>query len=181
MLDYFSTNLNLIIQAGVTLVFTVVVAKGASIVIEGNVKRIISKLGREFGAKEETRLTIIRRAIVAIVYFVGIATALYQFPDVARVASAMLASAAVAGLVVGIAAQSLIANFLAGFMNSFSMRFNLGNEIEVSGQRGVIEEITLLHTQIRLKDGNHMMIPNKLLSEIAIINYSLKKEEKGKE
>lgn len=175
-MKYFTDNLELFIQAGIILLVTIVVARTVSFLIEKNAHLVAQKLHREFGAKEETRLKIVKRSIVAAIYFIGIASALYQFPEVARFAAAMFASAAIVGIVVGIAAQSLVANLIAGFMISFSRRFNIGDTIDVEGHKGEVEEITLLHTQIKLEDGNHMLIPNKLLSELKIINFSLKKK-----
>jgi small-conductance mechanosensitive channel len=113
-----------------------------------------------------TRYRILRRSIVTTIVFVGVLSALLVIPQVRAVAGAILASSAVLGLVLGFAAQRTIGNFIAGLLIAFTQPVRLGDEVEVEGGRGVVEEIGLTYTWVRTPDNDQLVIPNeKLVSE----------------
>src|SRR4051812_29863577 len=55
--------------------------------------------GRQLSAVADTRLRLVRRLVFAVIIIIGIALAMSQFPSVKRVATGILASSAVLGLV----------------------------------------------------------------------------------
>src|SRR5215471_18202404 len=93
-----------------------------------------------------TRYRILRRSIFSAIIFVGVLSALLVIPQVRSVAAAILASSAVLGLVLGFAAQRTIGNFIAGLLIAFTQPVRLGDEVEIAGARGVVEEIGLTYT-----------------------------------
>jgi len=121
---------------------------------------------RKLDAAATTRYRVLRRAIFSTIVFVGVLSALLVIPQVRAVAGAILASGAVIGLVLGLAAQRTIGNFIAGILIAFSQPLRLGDEVEVEGGRGVVEEIGMTYTWVRLPDGDRLVIPNdRLVSE----------------
>jgi small-conductance mechanosensitive channel len=113
-----------------------------------------------------TRYRILRRSIFTTIIFVGILSALLVIPQVRSVATAILASSAVIGLVVGFAAQRTIGNFIAGLLIAFTQPVRLGDEIEIGADGGVVEEIGLTYTWVRTPENDQLVIPNeKLVSE----------------
>ena len=66
--------------------------------------------GGALSAVADTRLRLVRRLVFATIIVLGLALALAQFPSVKRVATGVLASSAVLGLVVGFAARQTLAN-----------------------------------------------------------------------
>jgi small-conductance mechanosensitive channel len=113
-----------------------------------------------------TRYRILRRSIFTTIIFVGILSALLVIPQVRSVATAILASSAVIGLVVGFAAQRTIGNFIAGLLIAFTQPVRLGDEIEMGDDGGVVEEIGLTYTWVRTAENDQLVIPNeKLVSE----------------
>jgi small-conductance mechanosensitive channel len=113
-----------------------------------------------------TRYRVLRRSIFTSIVFIGIMSALLVIPQVRAIAGGILASGAVLGLVIGFAAQRTVGNFIAGILIAFSQPLRLGDEVEVAGGRGVVEEIGLTYTWVRLPDGDRLVIPNeKLVSE----------------
>ena len=124
-----------------------------------------------------TRYRILRRSVRASIVFVGLLSALLVIPQVRAVAGGILASSAIIGIVFGFAARTTIANVIAGLMIATTQPLRLGDVIETSGERGVVEEITLNYTFIRLSDGSRFVIPNEKLASDTIKNFSIRRHE----
>jgi small-conductance mechanosensitive channel len=133
---------------------------------------------RELDPVAATRYRVLRRSVVAAIVVVGILSALLAIPPVRAVAGAVLGSAAVIGLVVGLAAQSTLANFIAGILIAFTQPVRIGDTVEVDGAAGVVEEIGLSYTFIRLSDRTRLVIPNAKLAADTIRNASIVSREK---
>ena len=124
-----------------------------------------------------TRYRILRRSVRAGIVFIGLLSALLVIPQVRAVAGGILASSAIIGIVFGFAARSTIANVIAGLMIATTQPLRLGDEVETGGERGVVEEITLNYTFIRLSDGSRLVIPNEKLASDTIKNFSIRGRE----
>lgn len=125
-----------------------------------------------------TRYRVLRRSIVAGIIAVGLLSALLAIPQVRAVAGAVLGSAAVIGLIFGLAAQSTLANFVAGVVIAFTQPLRIGDDVEVGGTSGVVEEIGLIYTFIRLDDRSRLVIPNTKLASDTIRNSTIVSREK---
>jgi small-conductance mechanosensitive channel len=124
-----------------------------------------------------TRYRVLRRSIRAGIIFVGLLSALLVIPQVRAVAGAILASSAIVGIVVGFAARTTFANVIAGLMIAVTQPLRLGDTVETGGERGVVEEIDLIYTFIRLGDGSRLVIPNEKLASDTIKNSSIRRRE----
>ena len=120
-----------------------------------------------------TRLQISRRILVAIIWIVAISISLTQFPELRVFSAGLLASAGISGLIVGFAARSTLGNAVAGVTIAFAQPVRIGDEIELRGERGTVEDITLLFTVVRLWDGKRLIIPNDTLSTEVVKNLTL--------
>ena len=120
-----------------------------------------------------TRLQITRRILDAVIWVVAISIGLSQFPELRVLSAGLLASAGISGLIVGFAARSTLGNAVAGVTIAFAQPVRIGDEVELRGERGVVEDITLLFTVIRLLDGKRMIVPNDTLSTEVVKNLTL--------
>ena len=91
------------VMAIITLVGTLVVAQLVD-------RAIRSSRGRDLSPVADTRLRLVRRLVYATIIVFGLALALSQFAAIKRVATGVLASSAVLGLVIGFAARQTLAN-----------------------------------------------------------------------
>jgi small conductance mechanosensitive channel len=82
--------------------------------------------GGELSPVATTRLRLVRRLIFALIVIVGLALAAWQFDSVRRVATGVLASSAVLGLVVGFAARATLANGIAGVLLAITQPIRIG-------------------------------------------------------
>src|SRR3954465_1718090 len=107
-----------------------------------------------------TRYRVLRRSVLTLIVFVGLLSALLVIPQVRAVAAGILASSAVIGIVVGFAAQRTIGNFIAGLLIAFAQPVRIGDYVETEGFRGVVEEIGLTYTFIRIDDNDRPVAPH---------------------
>ncbi|MGB0680062.1 MAG: mechanosensitive ion channel family protein [Polyangiales bacterium] len=106
-----------------------------------------------------TQLRMLQR--VADVLIVGCAAALIllQFEVVRSVGVSLLASAGVAGIVLGLAAQRSIGTLLAGIQLSLTQPVRLGDTVIVEGEWGTIEEIHLTYIVLCVWDKRRVVVP----------------------
>ena len=149
---------------------------GGMIVLAGAAAKLIDAriARRDLDPATATRYRVLRRSIVSAVVFVGIMSALLVIPQVRAIAGGILASGAVLAVVLGFAAQRTIGNFIAGILIAFSQPLRLGDEIEVEGARGVVEEIGMTYTWVRLPDGDRLVIPNERLVSETLRNSTIR-------
>jgi small-conductance mechanosensitive channel len=152
---------------GVVIVLTLVVSE----IVDRSLAR------RKLDPSTITRYRILRRSVRAGIVFVGLLSALLVIPQVRAVAGGILASSAIVGIVFGFAARTTIANVIAGLMIATTQPLRIGDVVETAGERGVVEEITLNYTFIRLGDGSRLVIPNEKLASDTIKNFSIRGHE----
>jgi small-conductance mechanosensitive channel len=124
-----------------------------------------------------TRYRVLRRTLMAAIVFVGLLSALLVIPQIRTVAGGVLASSAVIGLVIGFASQRTIGNVVAGVLIAVSQPLRLGDEVEVEGTHGVVEEIGLTYTWIRTRDNDRLVVPNERLASETIRNATIRSAE----
>ena len=120
-----------------------------------------------------TQLRLIRRLLGVAVWFTAGAIALTQFPDLRVLSAGLLASAGLSGLVIGFAARGTLGNAIAGITISIAQPIRIGDDVEFRGDRGVVEDIHLIYTVLRLGDGKRLVIPNDVLASEVVKNLTM--------
>jgi small-conductance mechanosensitive channel len=115
---------------------------------------------------------MLRRVVVLAFLVVLAVIALGQFTELKRLATGILASTAVVGLIVGFAAQHTIGNMVAGLQIAVSQPIRIGDRISFEATEGRVTDITLSYTYIDPGDGSAVVIPNQLLVEGIVHNHS---------
>jgi small-conductance mechanosensitive channel len=110
--------------------------------------------------------------------FVGIFSALLVIPQVRAVAGGLLASSAVVGVIIGLASQRTLGNFVAGLLIAITQPVRLGDLVKVGGIEGTVEEIGLTYTFIRTPGNVRLVIPNEKLASDTIENSTIVTREK---
>src|SRR5919198_1237409 len=156
------------------------VIAGAVFVVAAAVAKLVDRrMSRKQLAPEAvTRYRVLRRSVMTGIVVVGLLSALLVIPQVRAVAGGILASSAVVGIVVGFAAQRTLGNVIAGLLIAFTQPLRLGDEVEVAGQSGVVEEIGLTYTFVRARDETRVVIPNEKLASETIRNSTIRAREK---
>jgi small conductance mechanosensitive channel len=121
-----------------------------------------------------TRYGVLRRTVSTVIISVGILSALLTIPAVRAVAGGVLASTAILAIVLGLAAQRTLSNFVAGILIAIAQPVRLGDLVTVKDQTGRVEEIGLTYTFIRLADDARLVIPNDTLASDTIRNSTIR-------
>ncbi len=85
---------------------------------------------------------------------------------------AALAGIGVVGVAFGFAAQDSLSNTIAGFLIFWDKPFIVGDWIDVEGQFGMVQDITLRSTRIRTPRNTFVVIPNKKIIDAVLENSS---------
>lgn len=109
--------------------------------------------------KIHTQLNVLRRIIIIVIVVIALASILMTFPGIKQLGTAILASAGIAGIVIGLAAQKTIGTFIAGLQIAFTQPIRLDDVVIVEGEWGRIEEITLTYVVVRIWDLRRLVIP----------------------
>lgn len=143
-------------------------------------KRIASKMLKDKDTEEKKSLiTRIRFLEIFINYFIGgfvIISILSLIPWFKTLYLSILAGAGILAIVIGFAAQKTLGNIIAGISIAIYTPFRIGDRIKFKDEFGDIEGLTLRHTVIKTWDNRRIIVPNSLISEQEIINYSIKDE-----
>lgn len=162
----------------ITAIATVVLAFVFAQAVDSALARRGRKLGEAvaggpLSAVADTRLQLVRRLLFATIIVIGIALALSQFPAVKRVATGLLASSALIGLVMGFAARQTLANAIAGIVLAITQPIRIGDLVTFEEETGEVEDMRLNYTYIRLDDGQRLIVPNERLAQSPVQNHTI--------
>ena len=107
----------------------------------------------------ETRIHLLSRLATTIVAVVAGGIMLMTIPAVRQLGTSILASAGIAGVVAGLAAQSLIANLLAGVQLAMTEPIRIGDSVVIEKEFGTIEQIGSSYVVVRLWDLRRLIVP----------------------
>jgi small-conductance mechanosensitive channel len=162
------------ITAGVTIVIAIVIAELVDRALSRRGKKLsMAVAGGDLSPVATTRLRLIRRLVFATIILIGLALAAAQFPSVKRLATGILASSAVIGIVVGFAARQTLANGIAGILLAITQPIRIGDLVTFEEETGEVEDVRLTYTYIRLDDGRRLIVPNERLAQSSIQNHTI--------
>lgn len=141
------------------------------------IKKIVSNLVY-FLEKKEVDITLIKfldsLAGVGLKILLMIPIFAYWGIELSGLAT-LIASA---GVAIGLALQGSLSNFAGGFIILLIRPFKVGDFIETTGYSGTVEEIGLFYTNLITIDNKQILIPNGVLSNGSLINYSAKQNRR---
>ena len=143
------------------------------VVFDRVVNRTAARKSPDHVARLRTRLTVLRRVILAFVLVVVLWSVLEIFPATEQIARTLLASSAFIALVLGVAFSVPLGNIGAGILLSLSQPVRIGDRITVGDVTGTAEEITLIHTIVRTDQGLTAFVPNSQMITSTVVNRSL--------
>jgi small-conductance mechanosensitive channel len=119
-----------------------------------------------------TQVSVIRKIIVTAVVILATGSILMMFDPVRQFGTSILASAGIAGIVIGFAAQKTLGNVLAGIQIALTQPLLIDDIVTVEGEFGQIEEITLTYVTVRTWDLRRLIVPITQLVEKPFQNWS---------
>jgi small-conductance mechanosensitive channel len=162
-----------VISAAITIAIAVVIAIVVDRFVLARARHVAERFGdRTVSRGAQTRLQLIRRLVFLFIVAIGAALALSQFAKLEKLAAGILASSAVLGLVLGLAARQTIGNLVAGIMLSIAQPIRIGDRVTFEDQTGRVDDITLSYTYIDPGDGRLIVVPNERLAAGIVFNHS---------
>ena len=119
-----------------------------------------------------TQVSVIRKIIVSAVVIIATGSILMLFDPVRQFGTSILASAGIAGVVLGFAAQKTLGNVLAGIQIALTQPLLIDDIVVVEGEFGQIEEITLTYVTVRTWDLRRLVLPITYFIEKPFQNWS---------
>ncbi len=119
-----------------------------------------------------TQVAVIRKVIVSAIIVIATGSILMMFDPVRQFGTSILASAGIAGVVLGFAAQKTLGNVLAGIQIALTQPLLIDDIVVVEGEFGQIEEITLTYVTVRTWDLRRLILPITYFIEKPFQNWS---------
>lgn len=163
-------HITLLVTIGaVTWMAVRLVSAVGQIVILSNPSNVADNL---HARRIQTQTRVLTRTVVLFIIIFGVAAALITFPSVRQIGAGLLASAGLAGLVVGFAAKPLLGNVLAGLQIALTQPIRLDDVVVIQGEFGRIEEITGSYVVSRLWDERRLIVPLQWFIENPFENWT---------
>ncbi|WP_127092173.1 mechanosensitive ion channel family protein [Aquabacter cavernae] len=166
-----------IVQQGLLLCFIALVAWTANTVLHIWVTVYLRrfKLDAEdnlLARKHVTQTRILRRVAGTLIFTIALSAALMSFEDVRQYGVSLLASAGVAGLVLGLALQPVLKNLFAGIQLAVTQPIRIDDALLVEGEWGWVEEITSTYVVLKLWDWRRLILPLSYFMEKPFQNWT---------
>ena len=122
--------------------------------------------------RKRTRAAILGRIGVFFIIFLTICLMLLSVPGIRTIGVTLMASAGIAGLVVGAAAQPALKNLFAGIPMAFTEPIRLDDVVIIDGEWGRIEEIRLTFVVVKVWDERRLVVPVAKFLENSFQNWT---------
>lgn len=120
----------------------------------------------------ETQSTVLRRLLNTVVVIIGFGVAASQFEGFRALSTSLLASAGIAGVVLGLAAQRPLGNLFAGIQLAITQPVRIGDSVIFEGEFGTIEDIAYTYLVINTWDLRRLVVPITYLLDKPIQNWT---------
>lgn len=121
-----------------------------------------------------TQVQVLRRIAIVIVVILTVGIMLLSIPQVRSIGASLLASAGLAGLVVGMAMKPTLANLVAGIEIALTQPIRIEDAVIVEGEWGWIEEINMTYVVVRIWDLRRLVLPISYFLEHPFQNWTKK-------
>jgi small-conductance mechanosensitive channel len=120
----------------------------------------------------QTQFQIFKKVAIVVIIILALAIILTTFEKVRHLGTSILASAGIAGIIVGLAAQRSIGTLLAGLQVAITQPIRLDDVVIVEGEWGRIEEIALTYVVVRIWDLRRLVLPVTYFLEKPFQNWT---------
>ncbi|HEY2545780.1 MAG TPA: mechanosensitive ion channel family protein [Candidatus Acidoferrum sp.] len=119
-----------------------------------------------------TQTQVLQRIFSLTVSILTAAAMLMTFPSVRHLGVSLLASAGLAGLIVGMAARSTLSNLIAGIQVALTQPIRIEDSVVIEGEWGWIEEIDTTYVVVRIWDLRRLVVPLSYFIEKPFQNWT---------
>ncbi len=122
--------------------------------------------------KVYTQYNILERILIFIIIIISVGIVLMLFEGFRSVGVSIFASAGIAGLIIGLAAQKALGSILAGLQIAITQPIRLDDVVIVENEWGWIEEINLTYVVVRIWDKRRLVVPSTFFLDRPFQNWT---------
>ncbi|MCV0395348.1 MAG: mechanosensitive ion channel family protein [Rhizobiaceae bacterium] len=122
--------------------------------------------------KHVTQTRILRRVADILIVIVAVGAVLMTFESVRQYGVSLLASAGVAGIILGLALQTVLKNLFAGIQLAITQPIRIDDVLIVEGEWGRVEEITATYVVVQIWDWRRLVVPLSYFIEKPFQNWT---------
>ena len=127
--------------------------------------------------KIRTRVLLVERLLNVLIVLLSAAAVLMTIPRIRTIGESLLASAGVAGLVIGLAARPLLTNMIAGIQIALTQPIRIDDVVIVDKEWGWIEEIGIAYVVVRIWDLRRLVLPLSFFIEQPFENWTYRSSQ----
>ncbi|MCM3587447.1 mechanosensitive ion channel family protein [Mesobacillus maritimus] len=156
--DFFEINWERVFDYGMSILVTVVITYAILFLIRYLISQFFKRTNFFSEKKEQTIESVVKNTSHYLAFFIIILAAIKPFVDIKDI----LVAGGVIGIVVGLGAQKIMTDILAGFFMIFEEQFQRGDFVHINGEidGGTIEDLGFRVVKVRLLNGKLMTVPN---------------------
>lgn len=124
-----------------------------------------------------TRISILSRTATFAIVFITVGLMLFSIPSVQSIGTTLLASAGLAALAVGAAAQPALKSLIGGLQMALTEPLRIGDLVVIDGHTGRVEEIRMSFLTVRTWDERAIIVPTSSVLDSSFENWSRKSEK----
>jgi small-conductance mechanosensitive channel len=158
------------LQLLVILVAAVIALRASQRTVDGIVNRLLDREASEGTAQELSAMEVAKRKLTLQTFGGGVLRSLILIIALLMALQVLtidigpaIAGLGIAGIALGLGAQSVVKDYLAGAFILVENQYGKGDVIEIADRTGTVEDISLRRTTLRDLDGTVHMVPNGLI------------------
>ncbi len=177
LVNFFQSLIPWLFSHGIKIIVILFIAwlvtRISKVFISKLIKALIKKseeLSQDIKIQEERRDTLLKVFNSTLKIVIWIMAILMVLPEVGVNPAPLLAGAGLIGLAIGLGSKNLVQDYLSGLFILLEDQYRVGEDIEISGIKGKVIELTLRKTILKNSDGVIHYIPNGQVTKVS--NYS---------
>ncbi|MCB9149178.1 MAG: mechanosensitive ion channel family protein [Caldilineaceae bacterium] len=128
------------------------------------------------GLIDRTTTLFLAQVTQIVVYIIAFTLYAHVVPVLNSLGTALLTGVSVSAVVIGLAAQSTLANFISGISLLLYRPFSLGDSVQINApsglETGVVNSLTLGYTVLETFDNRHIVVPNSVMATQITVNLT---------
>lgn len=168
-LGYWSPVRRILIVLSVAWVLIVIAGMGRAFLLKQYDVTIEDNLTSR---KVHTQIRVLYKMLIFFIVLVSSGMILVSFEGIRQIGLGLFASAGVAGIIIGFAAQKVLGLLLAGLQIAFAQPFRIDDAVIIENEWGWIEEINLTYVVVRIWDKRRLVVPTTYFLEKPFQNWT---------
>jgi small-conductance mechanosensitive channel len=127
--------------------------------------------------KKLTQISMVERIVIITIAFIFVSIALMTIESIRELGVSLLASAGVAGIILGFAAQKSFGQVFSGIQIAFTQPIRIDDVVVIEGEWGRIEEINITYAVVKIWDQRRLIVPIEYFLNNPVQNWTRKESE----